>query len=325
MTKVGQWSRDRWKQVQAYALATVGTFLAGIGALLLNITASSDRATQAIGGALVGAGITMFITDVTSRRTIREQYFSVANIKRRDEVYGPLHEQVVGVQTSLHMCRDKESPYPGVILTSPEQPTHIYGMPIPGKLELIQWSELRTSFRRDYFTKSTQHLLDNLIQAANVYNDRFTHLRQPTVDILGRRLEAEIQKLISTYIPDDDQWLDRYRSNPPSGLTRGTNEVNAWVNALPVLGWILADSQSKLVQQIIGWYNVPAPAYPPPPSTWVERVVVAAWQELQEHPSYRQAREAVTELVRLVDEAERTLQTGLSEIQSRFEGGRPIV
>lgn len=90
MYKAPQPRLARWLTHHVSRLLVVGLALVAIGAWLL-AASESNKVLVTLGAAMLGAGVTMFITDVTSRRAVQEQYAKDANLRRRDQVYGPLH------------------------------------------------------------------------------------------------------------------------------------------------------------------------------------------------------------------------------------------
>jgi hypothetical protein len=304
---------------------------------------------QGAGGVIVGTGFTVFITTITGRRAIHEQYSKEANLRRKDNLYGPLYAELRNVRNVLQKACDENGPYPqrigignsaydGNHLTPP-------GYEVP---TLIQWPAFKLGYYWSDFTESARQVLDRLIELAETYNQAVRDVRDPTIEILAAEIEQTIQlaKASDEYIAwrktypteaswyeavnlgkAESSWLHRLDFTPPSDMTLGRAWAKSWIlswpiqNEPPTIGFLLAGDALEASRIIHAGYL--SGGDPAPPLEWIEGIFKRALPDLKKQNAYRQAHAACDHLYEVVREAERMLMSALNNIQRRYEGGRP--
>lgn len=330
----------RWlcRHIDRLVIASIAFLI--IGAWLLNVS-NSNKALVTLGAATLGAGLTMLITDLTSRRAIYEQHAKDANLRRRDEVYGPLHAELLATLKVFEQAMRKAAPYPRFVVISPAETHPLNAFPIPDYPSLAYWTTYQSDYRRNDFTPNAQHTLNALVAAAMDYDEAIKAASQPTTMIFARYIDIAKQQTESS--ADFDTWRANYAAShetlnfvktsengwyvrllqPPFGSPYGEGLAQAWVGQSHLQGWILAEAQEKAIDALHRFFQ--SGGDPIPPRDWLAGIVTAAWPEVMVDSTISDAKAAASILSQRLIETEHMLKAGLTEIQDRFEGGPPVI
>lgn len=326
----------------------VGVILVIAGAVVF-FAAQSTAWLQGTGGVVVGTGFTVIITTITGRRAIHEQYAKEANLRRKDEHYGPLYAELRNLREILQKTCDEGGPYPQRIAIGNSAFTEDDMTPLGYKVPpLIQWPAFKRGYYWSDFTESARKVLDRLTGLAEAYNRTVSDVRDPTIAVLAAETEQAIQqaKASDEYIAwrkkypaeaswyeavnmgkAESSWLHRLDFTPPSDMTLGQAWARSWILSWPVqhepptLGYLLAGDVDKSARIIHAGYL--SGGDPAPPLEWIEDILKRAISELRVQKTYLQVHSACDQLYKAVGEAEQMLVRALNDIQRRYEGGRP--
>lgn len=305
---------------------------------------------QAFGGAVFGTGLTILSSTIISRVSVREQYAKEANLKRKDDYYGPLHANLKALREQLEAARNGENAYPLWIAgTGQQEPT---GRRMVGDaLTLTKWSEFKTDYRIDNFTPDACNMLDSVLDRANRFNVAIDAARAPTRDALEPALAKAAQSVAqradfrdwqqrraeqmkaSRRDPDDEaNWFQRLveqlppNLNPPVAQQWASGWVDGWGLYRPeTLGWLLARRPDRAALCLDGSVYTQGSHPAAPPTDWRQAVFESAMQTLDGDQLYEQARHAAQGLLDAVAIAEKQLAEALLYIREHYEGGRPLV
>lgn len=320
-----------WLRRHLDSLLVVSALLMLLGAWLLSV-ADANRVVVTLGGATLGAGLTILITDLTSRRSIHEQYAKEANLRRKDDLYGPLYGEIKALREILQRAYDEDDTY-------------------PQRITFIKWPTFKQGYYWNDFTESARHILDHMLELANVYNQTVSKAPAATIEVLSAEIEQAIQqtKASDEYIAWQEKlknypteriynmalrqggvqppWFQRLTAVPPQTETLGLAWARSWITSWPIqhepptIGFLLAGDASAAARTIYTGYQPGGD--PPPPIQWIEDIFQRAMPKLEALASYQEARVAYKRLYIAVCEAEQMLLSALNDIQRRYEGGRP--
>jgi len=88
-----------------------------VGLLVVGARAHDDT-LKTIGGAVLGSGLAVIVGTLTGREAIHQQYAKEANLRRKTDSYGPLHEEFKALRETLDQARSGDAPYPRRIATA---------------------------------------------------------------------------------------------------------------------------------------------------------------------------------------------------------------
>ncbi len=338
-----------WLLRRLDATYLVASALIAIGAAIFLI-AQNVSWLQAPGGALIGTGFTLLITTMASRRAIHEQYAKDANLRRKNDLYGPLYGEIKGLRETLQRAFDAGGAYPQRITTSFAALNDVYspppGYPVP---TLIKWPTFKQGYYWYDFTESARHILDHLLELANAYNQAVSKVPDATIEVLSPVLEQAIQqtKASDEYIawhkkyPTEANWIEavnqgiaqpvwfrRLDTIPPPNMILGHAWASSWITSWPfqhepkTIGFLLAGNAKAAARTIYNGYQH-QPNEPAPPVQWIEDIIQGAMPKLEALPSYQEVHAACGRLYKATREAEQMLLSALNDIQRRYEGGRP--
>jgi hypothetical protein len=333
----------------------------GILALIISILGlvgliASDPTWKGIGGILFGTGLTVLV----SRWSNREQLAKDANLRRKTDLYVPLHTELQNLQDRLVESstddllrlsfQDRLS---GIVKPSlqhidfPEQTT-------PRTLEelphLYCWPEYKKDSRSLEFSESSRQMLNRTHQIALIYNNNVNAALEAFEAILAPHIKEAITRVQRS--EEYEQWLKKH----PNGINPNPSPTSLddwfmWIYnattipmALPVerswamtwldnifpgnyrpetLGWLLSGNCEKAAHAIYRVCFSPGSGYPPPPIDWIRAILEAAWPEIESHSTYRSVQMLNKELYTQVSQAEKKLMNTLRYIQDTYEGGPP--
>jgi hypothetical protein len=265
-----------------------------------------------------------------------------ANLRYRDEVYGPLHTELKGIRDGMERARAGSGPYPTWIPVRGEQlPRHLRYTPPASVGPTFQlWPAFKEAFRLyGAFTTPAYDRLDEIEAAVTAYNHAIEEARETAVPLLrphvAQALEAE------TKIPAYLEWKGAYKDAPTpppyqsfpwfelieritssTSSPPGEETATYWLRRpLQTFGWLLADRPDQAGQCVFDEYE--RSTVMPRSVAWFQDIFSQAMPDLKSATPFRQARQAQEHLYRLVSAMETALLNVLINIQHEYEGGPP--
>jgi len=351
-TTLSQWSRLN-------SLAVVATILLIAGGILLVVGARAhDDTCKTVGGIVLGSGLTVVVGTLTGREAVHQQYAKEANLRRKTDSYGPLHEEFKALRETLDQMRAGDTPYPRRIATAAlvtEMP--LFGLPERDGPTLRTWSAFEGNYHADDFSAVARATFHRAQEAARDYNAAMDNAVQATVDVLGPRIETAINEVVVSpeyrrahdeivkqqaqpqaagVFPPDRSWVawlagDLLRPGESSNAiaaTMATSWATTWltpVAEMPTAGWLLAGRSDLATTAVEATFRHPTVTSGPPPPGWVARIITQAATDMAADAAFERARAAFRRLHTDVLEGERALERGLCIIRDRYEGGELLV
>lgn len=177
-----------------------------------------DSTLKGIGGILFGTGLTVVI----SRWNNREQAAKEANLRRKIEIYGPLHAELQNLRDCLlesstdDLLRFNFRDHLSGIIKPCLQHIDVPEQTVPHMLEelprLYCWPEYKTDYRSLDFSESGRQMLNQVHQFAMTYNNAVV----AALDIFELILAPYIKEAISRIQKSEEyeQWLKKH----PNGV-----------------------------------------------------------------------------------------------------------
>jgi hypothetical protein len=264
-----------------------------------------------------------------------------ANLRYRDEVYGPLHTELKGIREALERARAGKGPYPLWIPVKGEQlPQHMrYTPPTAVGATFQLWPAFKEAFRLyGALTSPARDRLDGIEVAVTAYNHALEGAREAAVPLLepyvAQALEAEAQ------LPAYLEWKRTYKDAPTpppyqsfpwfelierltsSGSYTSEEIAAAWLRRpLQAFGWLLADQPDETGRCVFDDYERSAVMLRSP--SVFQDTFTQAMPELQGTTPFQHAKRAQKHLYPLVAAMEIALLNVLINIQHEYEGGPP--
>lgn len=307
-----------------------------------------------IGGTLFGASVAALFSFASARYSVLEGYRKEANLKRKEEIYGPLHAELKRLREQLTGAQRGARPYPQWIDIAGEPYPEIMilrGFAIP---TLHLWPDFRSDYRSDSFTPLSQHRLDATLTTASAYNKALHAVRPIARAILQEELRTEVANIVHS--AGYQKWYHQYEEQVARHVSwpeiRGQDETHmlyaaiaygtsassvsveeawasGWLEALPdrqpeTLGWVLAMNAQQAAHCVHGTLKLlSAPALAPLP--WYTAIFTRVCDRLANEPAMNAVTQAAEQLRMAVSTAEEHLVAGLAYIRERYEGGEPPV
>lgn len=302
---------------------------------------------QGVGGIVFGTGLTVLISMWTNRYQLAKE----ANLRRKTEVYGPLHAELQTLRERLEEAQAGSQPYLQWIDVKGKQPPRALQLLNEEPLLLHCWPEFRADYRSLDFSDSTRQLLNKMLQLAIDYNTAVEQAREASKTILAPSIKTAITCVANSV--DFHQWQQERKdknaasfgsqpsvphdwfvridlalstpSPPATELVWATSwlETGAVNHQPATLGWLLSGNLERAVSSIYAVCTTPAGNYPPPPLAWLQAILDKAWPTLENDPTYRTARTLHEDLFKQVRQMETKLVDKLHYIQATYEGGPP--
>ena len=294
---------------------------------------------QVAGGALLAGDIGLISSLWTGRAAVHQQFAKEANIQRKTEIYGPLHAELKQLRECLQDASTGKQAYPKYIDGAGSEPVssryaHNYMGPT-----FLQWPAFKGDFRIDNFTESAQKVLDEVQYRAAIYNISIAATEKPSKELLTPYIASAFESIRKT--PDFQEWDQKYRttgdpqygwfqrvdvasSSATPGSPYGQAIATIWLENFEARGWLLAGRLDQAAMSVYENYKSQGDVIPPDPS-WFQHVLRMMCVELDNHATYRDAREVLIMLLEQVRVAENLLQEGLHYIRDHYEGGVPPV
>ena len=314
----------------------------GLIFIMLGLIFSSVSALQGVGGIVFGTGLTVFLSQLANRQQLAKE----ANLRRKTNLYEPLHAELQTLRERLEATRTGAKPYlqwidiPGMHFPV-QQPAEE-----PPQFKL--WSEFKADSRSSLdFSDRTRLLLDQVLQLASDYNKAVNDALRASEAILAPAIDSAITIIATSeayhqwdrdhlggltsgsasWLPQD--WFVRIQLallTPPAGMAWATSWLSSGSMGHyrpPTLGWLLARNPEQAVRSIYAVCNTPAGSYPSPPRQWLQDIIDEVWPTLQSHSAYTTVWKLHEELFDQVSQAETKLLNKLRDIQNIYEGGPP--
>lgn len=315
---------------------------------------------SAVGGAVLGVGVSVFCSIIATRQSTIESYRRDANLQRKDELYGPLFTEFKRLHDLLREARDGQAPYPQWIDIPGQQHPARQGF-IPGYQcpTLSLWPQFKADHRVDQFTLNARERFDVTLDIARDYNRAAIDVRAPVREILEQKLQQAIADVEQN--PAYQRWYtdekERNSQTFPSQLSAQPRPTDyqqqvfvaiayglsfaspkyplhgawaaGWLEAVNVhqpvtLGWLLAnrpDRAARFLYEAFISTNVGAAV----PQEWCHEVLVAVCAEMSSFEAYAAFLVRARSLESAIGGDLNRLSDALSYIQERFEGGTPPV
>jgi len=297
--------------VCALALSVLGLIL-----IVLGLIFSSVSALQGVGGIVFGTGLTVILSQLANRQQLAKD----ANLRRKKDVYEPLHAELQALRERLETTRAGDRPYlpwidvPGIVPA--ERPCDER----PPSFQF--WSAFQADVRRLDFSERTRQLLNQILQQARYYNTAIDDALTASETILAPAIEAAMTRTTdSEALRQWDQRISDRRAWARFWL-RNTGGASGFCRPV-TLGWLLAENREQAVQAIERIYALSGGSDPPPPREWIEAIIEEVWPTLQSQRTFATVQTRHEELFQQVSQAETKLLDTLHDIQNIYEGGPP--
>src|SRR5713101_4647828 len=143
---------------------------------------------QGVGGIVFGTGLTVFLGRLTNRQQLAKE----ANLRRKTEVYGPLHIELRTLRERLEEARAGTKPY-------------LQQIDVPGQVSLNQleeaprlhrWSEFKADSRYLEFSNASRQMLDQTLKLAMEYNASVEEALKDFEAILATDIQTAITRVV---------------------------------------------------------------------------------------------------------------------------------
>jgi len=141
------WWRGIPRRINLYMVAALLIVLGIVLLVLLRLLPDASL----IGGAVLGAGLSVLVATATGSVAVRQQYAEGANLLRKERYYVPLHAELRSMRERLEAATAGTLPYPVRIVLDGLR------VPMPGNsvVLFLLWPEYRQDFRADEFKQAT--------------------------------------------------------------------------------------------------------------------------------------------------------------------------
>lgn len=264
-----------------------------------------------------------------------------ANLRYRDEVYGPLHTELKRIRDVLERAHGRTGPYPLRILLGGEAlPGHLqYTMPASWGPTFLHWYTCKEAYcLYGALTPPARDRLNEIEEAITAYNAAVEEARKAAAPVLSPHVAQAFEA--ETQLPDYLEWKRTYKDTPTpppyqsfpwfellerltSPGSYSSEQIAAvWLRyPLQTFGWLLAHRPDEAGQCVSDDYERGA-AMPRSLSVF-QGALTRAMPELEGATQFQQAKRAQEHLYRLVSSMETALLNVLVNIQHEYEGGPP--
>jgi len=310
--------------------------------IVLGLIFSRASALQGVGGIVFGTGLTVLLSQLTNRQQLAKD----ANLRRKTNLYEPLHAELQTLRERLEATRTGAKPYlQWIDMPGMKFPVHLSAEEPP---QLQCWSEFKADSRSSLdFSERMRLLLNQVLQLASDYNRAVNDALTASETILAPAIDTAITRTATS------EAFHQWDRDHPSGLASGSSSwsshdwfvriqlalltppagivwATSWLSSgqtghyrPPTLEWLLAKNPDQAVRCIYAVCNTPAGSYPPPPREWLQAIIDEVWPALQSRSAYATVWRLHEELFDQVSQAETKLLNKLRDIQNIYEGGPP--
>jgi hypothetical protein len=198
-----------WSSLTDDRLGIFALTLFVLGLILLLIPIG---ALQGVGGIVFGTGLTVLVSTWSNRQQLAKD----ANLRRKTEVYGPLHAELQNLHEHLEAVRAGTKPYlQWVDVPGQESPPHPFNLgekPPP----LHCWSEFKADYRSLDFSERTRQLLNKTQQLAMDYNVSIEQALAACEGIFASCIDAAITQVMQSKV------FQQWSKDHSSGITTST-------------------------------------------------------------------------------------------------------
>jgi hypothetical protein len=315
------------------------------GGVAIDALASyADRAhwLQSPGAAITGGGIAMLISQLTGQAALKEAYNKDSNLRRKDDLYLPLHTDVKAVLDRLIDARGGAKPFPQAVAVTADGGQGLGISTGADGGSLARWVDFRADSRIDNFSPRACILLNRAVDAAEAYNAAMSFVHERTREVLCSVLTDEIAR--TRRLRDFELWEQdpAYMTVPPNGpkehwfaLFKGPRppeEIGEemalwWTAGMPhqpdLTGWLVGGRAEIAADRLHAARSRAVDVALP--LEWHGRVLEATSSRLEADETYLTARQSESELFEAIARSEEYLAAGLRVIRDRYEGGEPLV
>jgi len=338
-------------------LVVVGGVMSVAGSIIMLVDFGKRWAgVNGVGAAIFGAGLAVLISTFTSKQAVSDQYRKEANLRRKDTIYAPLHAEIKKARINLEQAEAGHKPFPRLIDTGSGTVPRSAGMSdfaaLTHTLPLTLWVNYKEDHRIHDFSRTSQQLCDNCIEAADTYNQALDAVCIVAVSILAIQIEAGIQRALEDPVFQEEKrahggtalnirnepvsdtipfWIARLEYSrmiqPNLAEQRAQSWLVSWDGQPPrTLGWILTGDMTRAAKTLYDMHpRDQASMRRTPPLEWFERIFVEMKRDLYQRSDFEKVRDAEHKLIGALRATEKALENGLRYIQNRFEGGPPPV
>jgi hypothetical protein len=342
--------------------AMMGLAAIGYALVLVATVAPPTRGTawlSVVGGAFLGVGTSVFCSMLAARQQTTEGYAKEANLRRKDNLYGPLYVEFRQVHDRLAAARGGAAAYP-LWIAVPDQPHPLGPNFLPGfqVYSVDLWPAFKSDHRIDDFTHDARAAFDDVIAQIRDYNEAVRVLQEPVETLLADAILRAVSKV--EHRPAYQHWrkstVDEHGRLPVEqhvvsesadpqlqlfnsiayGQSFSTPDqplhrvwARSWLRSMPIhqpltLGWLLANRPSDAAQFIAKTLRPSNPGAVAP-LDWYERIFTSVQEELERTDAYEAFIQAGARCSASLERALHRLNDGLAYIRDRYEGGAPPV
>jgi hypothetical protein len=261
-----------------------------------------------------------------------------ANLRYRDEVYGPLHTELKRIRDVLGRAHHRTGPYPQRILLKDEPlPGHLkYTMPASWGPTFIHWYTCKEAYRLyGALTSPARDRLDEIEEAIAVYNVTIEEARKAAAPSLSAHVAQALEA--ETQLPDYLEWKHIYKDNPNppsyqsfpwfelleritlSGTYSSEQIAYVWLRyPLQTFGWLLAHRPDVAGQCVSDDYE--RSAVMPRSLSMFQDALTRTMPELEGTAQFQRAKRAQEHLYHLVASMETALLSVDQLLQQELPG-----
>ena len=274
-----------------------------------------------------------------------------ANLRRKNELYVPLHKEIAALCRRLHRSAMGEAPYPAWIEVAGESDALRAFDPSPAAYNW--WPEFGADGRRTEFPADRQQQLDALHENVRAYNAGVRCARARAVGLFVPHVAAAIESVTASapYRARLQVYGERTERSAPVERSPETAEDAVWYETLDMVirshqdrapkvwtvswlenwegsrpatfGWLLAGSPERAMGSVIETYARLAHVARPPKLSWLKAIFLAAWPDLLNAAQLLAARDAGATLCTSAKRIEDDLNSWLIQTRDEYEGGVP--
>jgi|GEM_PF-3280892 hypothetical protein len=326
----------------------------GLGLLLVGAIVPAGKGNgwvPIVGGTLFGASLAALFSFSSARYSVLEGYRKEANLRRKDELYGPLYTELRSLREYLEDAQNGNNPFPQWIDIEGEQYPNRYALHGFTMPHLHLWPQFRSDYRIDNFSPASRQLLDETLKSATAYNRAVYAVRPIVKAALKQEIHAAVSKIESKteYKHWHRQYQEHIEQHVPFadmlnaddtqaiyaavafGTSYGTavDEAwsNGWLEALPTqqpetLGWLLAaqpERAASCVYDALKRTATPAVA----PIAWYTEIFTQVCKHIADKDEAMDVYHSASSLLEQLAKAEQRITEALQYIRERYEGGEP--
>jgi hypothetical protein len=160
--------------------------LIGLGAAFY-LPGGNSGWERGVGGLLAGSSLTVLITTVTAKEAVRQQNAKEANLRRKSEVYGPLHAELKSTRERHEAALVGDASYPLHIDTGQEPTSPVSILPRGYEAPLLGlWPVFKTDHHQEDLADLRRGVSMNFsLSPMHITNALMPHVSQLTRFLVG--------------------------------------------------------------------------------------------------------------------------------------------